>query len=159
MDFFDYCYSKRKELSQFAFVILLIVEIFFLFRPIVSSPVKGSYSGGGESLRLHDQTYEKGAQKGFYYFDDKAPEWFKAKYGLAGIVLDNGDVYGIKSAFSIQNIDTDNTLVSGRAIFIQVVIAVLFFISVYFAFLQRDIPRQNKAKVDDDEWNTDLLKI
>lgn len=149
--------KHKKDISSAAFFLLIIIEIVFIFRPFVSSPVKGLYTCDGEYIRIKSDTYVTARQKGFYYFYDGTLNWEREEYGYAAIVLDNGDIYGIKSAFSIRNIDTDNTLVSGRAIFIQVVIAVLFLISVYFAFIQRDIPRQNKAKVDDD-WDTSLLK-
>ena len=152
MDFFDYCRSKRKGLSKFALVILLIVELFLLFRPIMSYPVKGSYSGDGESLRLYDQTYAKGEQKGFYYFDDKAPDWFRAEYGFAGIVLDNGDVYGIRSAFVICNCDTDAKLISYRAVFIQVIILAAASVFAYMAFIKKEEADQtkNKSSINDD---------
>ncbi len=161
MDFFDYCYNNRKGLSQFALVILLIVEIFFLFRPIMSSPVKGSYSGDGESLRLHDQTYDKGAQKGFYYFDDRTPEWFREEYGMAGIVFDNGDVYGIKSAFVICNTDTGAKLISSRAVFIQIIILAVAFVLAYMAFIEREeaAPPKNKSSInEDDDYDVSRLK-
>lgn len=149
--------KHKQDIAGFAVLFLIVFEIAFLMKPFLLSPSQGTYKGKTEYLELSKDTYHGNGRKGFYYFSESVPQGF-AEYGRSALCLDTGDVYGIKSAFVIVNTKTGESLVNNGAIFIQILIVTAFCVAVYFAFVQKDKPKNKKIVNEDDDWNTDLLK-
>ena len=154
----EFIRRKKKDIAEMCIAVLIILEIVLLFVPLVSAPVKGRYYATDYTIRLTRDTYDCNGRKGFYKFEKYVPEWFSDEYGVAAISLDTGDLFGVKSSFVLCHYDTGDKLVSGRAVFYQMLILAAFCFCVYIAFIQKDEPRRQKAKDDDDDWDTDLLK-
>ena len=151
----EFLKEKKKEIAEFCIAVLIILEILLLLSPIFAH-IKGRYYGESYNIRFTRDIYEAQGRKGFYTFETiSLPD----NAGVSAVTLDTGNLFGKKSAFVLQNYRSGETFVSGRAVFYQIFIVVAFLFCVYIAFIQRDMPIKKKAKDNDDEWNTDLLKI